>query len=241
MSKAPLLRKLRNQLRWLSRTPFHPQWLLAHSQLVQPLTQSAGPILDIGSADRWLASHLRVDAQYIALDYPVTATEMYGTRPDVYADAHRLPFADNCMAAVACFEVLEHVSEPQRVLNEISRILKPGGIAAVSMPFLYPTHDAPYDFQRWTLHGWERSARISELEIDHIQASNHSLHAAAAIACLALAAPVAQSKGLKFILLITALAPLVLFVNLSAAFVASIWPRWNGLTTSYQLVLRKRA
>jgi SAM-dependent methyltransferase len=44
-------------------------------------------------------------------------------------DAHELPFAAGCFDVVYCRYVLEHVRDPQRVLREMARVLKPGGRA----------------------------------------------------------------------------------------------------------------
>jgi SAM-dependent methyltransferase len=49
-------------------------------------------------------------------------------------DAQRLPFGDACFDRVICSEVLEHVADPARVALELARVLKPGGLLAVSVP-----------------------------------------------------------------------------------------------------------
>jgi ubiquinone/menaquinone biosynthesis C-methylase UbiE len=50
------------------------------------------------------------------------------------ADGLRLPFADACFDLVVCAEVLEHVRADGRALSEITRVLRPGGDLAVSVP-----------------------------------------------------------------------------------------------------------
>lgn len=54
------------------------------------------------------------------------------------ADALSLPFADDCFDEVICSEVLEHIVDHKTVLREITRVLKPGGVLAVSVPRFLP-------------------------------------------------------------------------------------------------------
>lgn len=54
---------------------------------------------------------------------------------------------------VICSEVLEHVPRPSDALSEVQRILKPGGILILTVPFLARLHDEPHDFYRYTQHG----------------------------------------------------------------------------------------
>lgn len=56
----------------------------------------------------------------------------------IQSDATRLPFADGCFDCVICSEVLEHIPDYQSALDEIYRILKPGGALAVSVPRTWP-------------------------------------------------------------------------------------------------------
>ncbi|HUC23346.1 MAG TPA: methyltransferase domain-containing protein [Streptosporangiaceae bacterium] len=53
-------------------------------------------------------------------------------------DATRMPFPDCSFDLVIAAEVLEHISADQRALTEISRVLRPGGIAAVTVPAWLP-------------------------------------------------------------------------------------------------------
>lgn len=231
--------RLRRYVKWLSRTPMHPHWLMPNRELPRSMRECQGYVLDIGSADRWLEAELSSNSRYIALDYPTTAVNMYGTRPDVFADAHQLPFSSNSIDAITCFEVLEHVSTPDRVIMEIARVLKDGGVAALSMPFLYPVHDAPYDYQRWTSHKWKIALECSGLTIESIKPANHPLHAAAVLATLALAAPLQQKSRLELILRAPFLGILIPSINLGAWLLAFVWPQWSAMTTTIHIVARK--
>ncbi len=74
-------------------------------------------------------------------------------RVDVVADAKNLPFANDSMDAAIAEQLLEHVSDPQKVVDEIYRVLKPGGTVYISTPFMIGYHSMPNDYYRWTLDG----------------------------------------------------------------------------------------
>lgn len=74
--------------------------------------------------------------------------------PDIVADVCDLSMmADGSVDGVFMLEVLEHVKTPQKALDEIHRILKPGGALFLSTPFIFPLHDEPHDFYRYTKYG----------------------------------------------------------------------------------------
>jgi SAM-dependent methyltransferase len=53
-----------------------------------------------------------------------------------HEDLENLSFADEGLDAVLCFDVLEHVPNPNRALGQLYRCLKPGGALLLSVPFL---------------------------------------------------------------------------------------------------------
>lgn len=226
---------------FLRRTPLHPQWLMPAASLSEAMRHCHGTVLDIGSAAGWLKHHLAADARYVSLDYPTTAVGLYGTRPDVFGDAHQLPFPAASIDAVACLEVLEHVRDPDRVLAEVFRVLVPAGVAELSMPFLYPIHDAPHDYQRWTLHGWKRSLVSAGFHVECLRPRNHPLHAAAVVACLSLTAPFMQASRWSVVWRLPAIVLLVPMINVAAWVLAGLWPAWEGATNGYLAVARKPA
>jgi SAM-dependent methyltransferase len=134
---------------------WHPQWLtdrlhVRSRQALNPLRNAV--ILDVGSGDSDNIRYVDDSNTIIRLDYPGTNSS-YRSRPDVFADARHLPVMDRSIDVVLLFEVLEHVYPGSAVLAEIQRVLRHGGTLFLSVPFLYPIHDAPNDFQRFTIHG----------------------------------------------------------------------------------------
>jgi SAM-dependent methyltransferase len=77
---------------------------------------------------------------------------------DVAADAEVLPFPSDMFQRVECDAVLEHVRDPIRVMQEIERVLAPGGYAHLVTPFCHPFHEYPKDYRRFTLDGLKEIA-----------------------------------------------------------------------------------
>ncbi len=76
-----------------------------------------------------------------------------GRGVDIVASVYELPFPDEHFDVVLCMSVLEHLEDPRRGITEMRRVLRPGGRIIVSVPFLFPMHDAPGDFWRFTKYG----------------------------------------------------------------------------------------
>ena len=66
-----------------------------------------------------------------------------------------LPLENDSIDFAICNAVLEHVKDPKKIIDEIYRILKIGGKIYVDIPFIYPFHAAPNDYNRMTLPGLE--------------------------------------------------------------------------------------
>lgn len=95
--------------------------------------------------------------------YTFVESDIYfGSRSNLIADAHDLPFADNSFDAVISQAVLEHVLRPQACIDEMHRVLKPRGLLFVDVPFLFPVHMGAHDFTRFTLGGLRSACRWFE-------------------------------------------------------------------------------
>ena len=77
-----------------------------------------------------------------------------GPGVDLVADAHNMTEVDdNSVDCVVTISTLEHVRYPQKVVAEIHRILKPGGIVYINVPFMFPFHADPDDYYRFSHRG----------------------------------------------------------------------------------------
>lgn len=157
-----MFRRLKNYLYSLRRTPLHPQWLTYRHESSQRkfiITSAKGRALDIGCGEQAISRQLTSVTEYIGLDYYYTAHNWYGTRPLIFGDAQSLPIADNSFDTILLLDVLEHLPSPELAIKETLRVLKPGGTLILQVPFLYPLHDEPLDFHRWSKYGIERLAQ----------------------------------------------------------------------------------
>jgi SAM-dependent methyltransferase len=114
--------------------------------------------LDIGAQNGPYAAYF---SHRIALDV------QRGIGIQVIGDAQALGIRDGSFDVVLCTEVLEHLPEPQRAIDEMFRVLVPGGQLLLTTRFLFPIHDAPHDYFRFTKYGLRyllRRFEIIELE-----------------------------------------------------------------------------
>lgn len=136
---------------------FDMNWL-AHKmnkeEFQRDLGKVKGVVYDFGCGKRpYEAEILSVADRYIGIDWSNT---LHGLNADIAADLnHPLPIAENSADTVVSFQVMEHLCEPQVMLNEAHRILRPDGYIILTVPFQWHVHEAPYDFYRYTRYGLE--------------------------------------------------------------------------------------
>ena len=90
----------------------------------------------------------------VASDYDGHDVEP-GPRITYVSPAESLPIPDAQYDVVLCTQVLEHVRHPQRALEEMTRVLVPGGHLFLTTHGVYPFHPHPADYWRWTQQGFE--------------------------------------------------------------------------------------
>jgi len=103
-----------------------------------------GFVLDAGSGFKSTVYEQVVNLEIVG--YPST---------DVLGVGEHLPFATGSFDAALSLNVLEHVRDPFRCANELSRIVRPGGKLYAGAPFLQPYHGYPHHYYNMTASGLE--------------------------------------------------------------------------------------
>lgn len=106
-----------------------------------------GEILDIGGKRDGKRGEFRPPDTGAHWKYLNIAPE---TNPDFCCDAETIPVGNETFDVVVLCEVLEHLENPEKVLGEACRVLKLKGALLASIPFIFPYHSDPCDYQRWT-------------------------------------------------------------------------------------------
>ena len=118
--------------------PWHFQWLPAHflkRNLMQWLPQLGGSVLDVGCGNKPYRRWFGPVAHYVGIDvFALPETDV------VVSVDGRWPFADQSLDVVLMTQVMEYLAEPQATVAEIRRVLRPGGVAVLSFPFLFNEH-----------------------------------------------------------------------------------------------------
>jgi SAM-dependent methyltransferase len=127
-----------------------------------------GRLLDLGCGQ---APFYGMYRQFVSDSILCDWENSYHSNPhlDVICDlTQTLPFGDNEFDSVLLSDVLEHIPNPGKLIGEIGRILRPGGVLLMNVPFIYPLHEEPYDYYRYTSHALRRLMEDSGLEVLHL-------------------------------------------------------------------------
>ncbi len=105
---------------------------------------------------------------------------------DVAGDAHALPFDDAIFDAGVSFQVFEHLERPGAALAELARVVAPGGDVVITVPGVWPAHEVPRDFWRFTRWGLLALARDAGLEVVELAPLGGTWSTLGQMACLEL-------------------------------------------------------
>jgi SAM-dependent methyltransferase len=104
-------------------------------------------VLDVGCGDRPYEQLFKDAAEVVGFDVPGNP------HADLHGTIDAIPVEDASFDVVLCLQVLEHVPDPAAAVQELRRVVKPGGRVLLSTHGVYPLHPNPDDFWRWTHDG----------------------------------------------------------------------------------------
>lgn len=152
---------------FVEEMPYERRSILAFVRQAADSLPPGAVVLDVGAGDapyRELFAH----CEYVTTDWTESGHEQ-AIEVDLVASADALPIADAAADAVLLTQVLEHVSEPEVVLQEMARVLHPEGRLFLTVPFAWELHELPHDYWRFTPASLTRlleSAGFHELAIE---------------------------------------------------------------------------
>ena len=152
-----------------------PHWAFLGEKVAQMVAEipADAAVLDIGAGDCKYGA-LLAGRRYVAVDLVYSSDAHQFAPLDVLADASALPFRAASFDVALNLVVLEHVPDPARVIQEMARVLKPGGLAYALIPLVRPEHLVPFDFHRFTRYGIRQLFERHGLEILSTEESNGS-------------------------------------------------------------------
>ena len=140
-----------------------PERILLRSQIADLASNlNLGFVLDVGGGDGSRYRNLLNYSAFQSLDIDSN------TWPDILASASEIPLETDSVDTIFSSQMLEHVVDPVACLIEISRVLKPGGLLILTVPFLNEMHSEPVDFWRFTKFGIENLLEKTGFQIEVI-------------------------------------------------------------------------
>jgi SAM-dependent methyltransferase len=124
----------------------------------------SGRVLDIGCGSQPYRACFG-DVDYIGIEVSQASVHGSAKRADTYFDGLNIPLRDGSVQHVLCTQVLEHVFQPDQFLEDVRRVLAPGGSMLLTVPFLWDEHEQPYDYARYSSFGLRHLAKVHGFEV----------------------------------------------------------------------------
>ncbi len=148
-------------------SPFYIQGLKLQYTL-EDLLDRKGKILDIGCGAGNMAKgikYYRPDLEIYGIDISEKAIQIAKHRSQgiqfILGKGEQLPYKDNFFDAIVMYDVLEHIEKPEKILQEVQRVLKENGIVHIF---------SPLDGQPWSFYTLvPRLAAIKNAQTGHVQ------------------------------------------------------------------------
>lgn len=145
----------------------NPFWLcrraLAH-KLTEYAPRLSGKVLDFGCGSAPYKKLLSQATEYLGLEYDTPENRLH-KQANIFYDGITIPLPSNSIGSILSTQTLEHVPNPDQIVSEWFRVLQPGGKLLLTVPCMWPEHEVPYDFQRYTTYGLIKLIKAHGFEV----------------------------------------------------------------------------
>jgi len=173
-----------------------------------------------------------ISATAIKSGFTVTSLDIDPDRsPDILCDITAPNLPKSSFDVIVISEVLEHVTNPQNAVNGLDYLLKPGGKIILTVPFIFPIHDRPYDYYRYTRFGLEYLFRDMD-DVKVVERNSWSEAIGVLIARLIMEKSISARLTAPF-------AVILALIMLPAAIILGWIIKTDFITTGYLLTCKK--
>lgn len=139
------------KLKFYGRILLDFQFATIYRDVKKVLPYMKGDILDVGCGDspyRFLLKESQI--KYQGIDIDGASNFDYNNKEIIFFNGEDIPFENEKFDGIICTEVLEHVSNFQKLINEMHRVMRANGTAIITIPWSARFHYIPYDYFRYT-------------------------------------------------------------------------------------------
>lgn len=157
------------KLKFYGRMTLDLQILTIYKDIKATIPSFKGNVLDVGCGQSPYKFLLNpADTKYYGVDIVDAEKFDYNNSDITPFDGETIPFEDGKFDGVICTEVLEHVQNYQRLIDEMHRVMRPGARGTITIPWSARYHYIPYDFFRYTPSSLKTMfGKFSEAKITH--------------------------------------------------------------------------
>jgi len=144
--------------------------LLDTLQEFSPLIK--GRLLDLGCGNKpYFDIYSSLCSESIGCDVPFSLHKDSNVEVLCFAEDIDKHFHKDTFDSIICTEVLEHTLDDRKVMSNINKVIKTGGVLLISVPFTYVLHEEPHDYRRYTYYGLSQLLKDNNFRV----VSTHSM------------------------------------------------------------------
>lgn len=175
MNSKELLNYFKNDLKW----GWSYQAQIVYNFLIKASKEAkGGVVLDAGAGYQRYKPFFN-ESLYIAQEHPEAGKKNKKiTEYDILCDVKNIPLKDCSVDLILSTSSLEHLEFPDEFFKETYRVLKPGGVLYINVPFVIQEHEIPFDFCRYTRYGLKKLYSHSGFENINVLPTSSSISTA---------------------------------------------------------------